>query len=72
MAIYFVKTATIVAAPDNANDGRDPLGIALVNATYDHTGNGEGDPVDAAYEFMIYLAVNGAEVVGTRAYGGSE
>ncbi len=42
---YFRKAGTqdIVGNPDNLNDGRDPLGLALVNATYDHTGNVEGE-----------------------------
>jgi hypothetical protein len=40
---YFVKTSTIVGAPSDSNDGRDPLGCALSNATYDHTGGGSGE-----------------------------
>ena len=34
MAIFFVKTATIIAAPNNTNDGRDPIGFALATATW--------------------------------------
>jgi len=40
---YFVKTTTIVSAASNSNDGHDPLGCALVNASYDHTGGGSGE-----------------------------
>jgi len=40
---YFVKTTTIVAAASDSNDGRDPLGCALANASYDHTGGGSGE-----------------------------
>jgi hypothetical protein len=31
------------AVPTDTNDGRDPLGIGLTNATYDHTGNAKGE-----------------------------
>jgi len=40
---YFIKTTTIVGAASDSNDGHDPLGCALVNASYDHTGGGSGE-----------------------------
>jgi hypothetical protein len=47
------------ATPTDTNDGRDPLGFGLVNATYDHTGNGEGERhLSLAGAFTNYEHVN--------------
>jgi hypothetical protein len=34
MAIYVVKTSTIIAAPSDTNDGKDPFGFAVTDGTY--------------------------------------
>jgi len=45
MAKHFVKTVVITGgtAPSDSNDGLDPIGFNLSTATYDDTGNGEGE-----------------------------
>ena len=40
---YFVKSVTLISAASDSNDGRDPLGAACTNATYDHTGGASGE-----------------------------
>jgi len=40
---YFVEPSGGTDSVAGVANGRDPLGLSVVNATYDHTGNGEGE-----------------------------
>lgn len=57
---HAVKTTTIVGAPNDANDGHDPIGFNLSGATYDHTGNAEGERhLSSVGAFASYTWVSG-------------
>lgn len=65
MAIYFTSSATIAggSAPSDANDGRDPIGFNLSGATYDDTGNGEGEHhISSTGAFTSYTHSTGDQI----------
>lgn len=43
MTTWFVKNNAIIATPSDSNDGKDAIGFNLSGATYDDTGNAEGE-----------------------------
>lgn len=67
MAKYFLKSS----GGNDANDGLDPLGLALSGATYDHTGNGEGERhLSSAGAFSGYSFTAGDRIYLSGAAGG--
>jgi hypothetical protein len=59
------------STPAGANDGLDPIGFGLVNATYDHTGNAEGERhLSLTAAFTNYEHVPGDMIYLMNAVGG--
>ena len=64
-------TERFVTDAASGGDGNDNLGLALVNATYDHTGNGEGERhLSLAGAFSGYTFVAGDKIYLENAVGG--
>lgn len=75
MAVYFVLNSAIMGTPSDSTigvaNGRDAIGFALVNATYDHTGNGEGERyLSLAAAFASYSFIAGDLIYLLNAIGG--
>lgn len=64
-------TERFVTDAASGGDGNDNLGITLVNATYDHTGNGEGERhLSVSAGFSSYTFTTGDEIYLLNAAGG--
>jgi len=68
---YFVDPTNGTDSVAGVANGRDPLGLSLVNATYDHTGNGEGERhLSLTSAFASYTFTAGDTIYLVNAAGG--